>query len=213
MFKQLLFFLFFSISAYSDYLSNPTKAPVVGKFKNTYYYIIDESDEKYLNLPRTEKILDAQDNILAYVSLRFKRDLIMEGSGKLLDGRVVNFDKKINNESRFHITPFDFGRGVGNCPLIPYYTVAIDPKIVPLGSLLYIDELVGMKLPDGSIHNGFVWAHDIGSAIQNYRIDIFVGFDKKGEALLKHQITHLKPLTVRIIKNPEPSSCIYLFPY
>lgn len=47
-------------------------------------------------------------------------------------------------------------------PAIPYRTIAVDPKVIPLGSRVFI--------------NGFGWmlAHDIGGAIQGKIIDICV---------------------------------------
>ena len=50
-------------------------------------------------------------------------------------------------------------RGVGGrdslgCQLQPMRTVAVDPKIFPRHSVIYIKETVGLKMPDGSSHDG-----------------------------------------------------------
>jgi 3D (Asp-Asp-Asp) domain-containing protein len=58
----------------------------------------------------------------------------------------------------------------------PDRTVAVDPKVIPLGSILYIEfpeEYQNM--------NGLYVAEDTGSAIKGNRIDIFLGEDKPGE--------------------------------
>lgn len=48
------------------------------------------------------------------------------------------------------------------------------------GSLLFIPRLMGVKMPDGSIHDGYVCAVDVGGGIKNNRIDLFVGQDGGG---------------------------------
>lgn len=47
-------------------------------------------------------------------------------------------------------------------------TVAVDPKVIPLGTTLYI---CGFKNED---HNGYYLAQDTGSAIKNYDVDLYV---------------------------------------
>lgn len=71
-------------------------------------------------------------------------------------------------------------RGVGRrdslgCRLAPMRTVAVDPKVIPRHSVLFIKETVGLKLPDGSIHDGYWYASDVGGAIKGARIDLFTG--------------------------------------
>jgi 3D (Asp-Asp-Asp) domain-containing protein len=71
-------------------------------------------------------------------------------------------------------------RGIGQrdslgCRLQPMRTVAVDPKVFPRHSLLFIKETVGLKLPDGSTHDGYWYASDVGGAIKGARIDLFTG--------------------------------------
>lgn len=61
------------------------------------------------------------------------------------------------------------------CPVAPMRTLAVDPSIVPRHSIVYIKETAGMVLPDGSVHDGFWYASDIGGAIKGERIDLFTG--------------------------------------
>jgi 3D (Asp-Asp-Asp) domain-containing protein len=42
-------------------------------------------------------------------------------------------------------------------------------------SVLFIKETVGMKMPDGTAHDGFWYASDVGGAIKGARIDLFTG--------------------------------------
>lgn len=49
----------------------------------------------------------------------------------------------------------------------PDYTIAVDPKLIPLGSWLYIDQL------------GWRYAHDTGGAIKQNKIDVFYNSHKE----------------------------------
>ena len=72
------------------------------------------------------------------------------------------------------------GHGVGHkdslgCSLAAMRTVAVDPKVFPRHSILFIKETVGLKMPDGSTHDGYWYASDVGGAIKGARIDLFTG--------------------------------------
>ena len=72
-------------------------------------------------------------------------------------------------------------KGVGaldalGCKVVAMRTVAVDKNIIPKGSILYIKETVGLKMPDGSRHDGYWYASDTGGAIKGKRIDLFTGF-------------------------------------
>ena len=59
-------------------------------------------------------------------------------------------------------------------------TVAVDPKVIPLGSVLYIE------FPDEySSRNGLYVAEDTGKAIKGNKIDIFFGEDNPGEEIIE----------------------------
>jgi len=182
-----------------------------GKFRNTYYYMIYEEDYP-ANETRDQAVLDRDGTVLAKVSVRFRKDLLMEGSGKLRDGRVLNYHGKIDGVARFHETKHPYGRGAGNCALAPFKTIAVDPNQVPLGSQVYIDETRGMVLPDGTVHNGIWYAQDTGGAILHDRIDIYIGRKKDEMTLVRAGITHMEGLTLRIVSRPDASSCAHQSP-
>src|SRR5690348_7835720 len=65
-------------------------------------------------------------------------------------------------------------KGVGaldslGCKVVAMRTVAVDRKLIAPRSVLFIKETVGMKMPDGSTHDGYWYASDVGSAIKGKR--------------------------------------------
>ena len=54
--------------------------------------------------------------------------------------------------------------------------MAVDKNLIPKGSILYIKETVGLRMPDGRPHDGYWYASDTGGAIKGQRIDLFTGF-------------------------------------
>lgn len=110
---------------------------------------------------------------------RFAWSLRMEGSGVMMDGRIVNYNGPCNfgyGTCFQQVDPvqFPFGRGAGARTLLPFKSVAVDPRVIPLGEPLYLPELDGIRLPDGSIHDGCVRADDVGGAIKKRHLDFFV---------------------------------------
>ena len=110
---------------------------------------------------------------------RYACSLKLEGSGLMRDDRVVNYTGscKFGYGTCFEqldVGDFPFGRGAGLRPLIPFKSVAVDPRVVQLGEPLYVPEFDGMVLPDGSIHDGCVRADDTGGGIKGRKLDFFV---------------------------------------
>ena len=110
---------------------------------------------------------------------RYACSLKLEGSGLMRDGRVVNYTGSCQFGygtcfEQLDIGDFPFGRGAGVRPLIPFKSVAVDPRVIRLGEPLYIPEFDGIPLPDGSIHDGCVRADDTGGGIKGRKMDFFV---------------------------------------
>lgn len=62
-------------------------------------------------------------------------------------------------------------------------TVAVDPKVIPLGSILYIE------FPDKySFRNGTYTAEDVGSGVKGNHIDVFFGEDEDGEHVIENLV-------------------------
>jgi 3D (Asp-Asp-Asp) domain-containing protein len=186
-------------------------APVV-QLRDTYYYVVPERE--YASLPKDATLLDLAGGVIAQVSRAFKEAADIEGSARLIDGRIVNYAGMVvargRREVRWRFVDAPYGLGVGDCELEPFRSAAIDSKVVPVGSLIKIEETVGMALPDGKIHDGYWRAEDIGGAIHGARIDLFVGDgDEGGDVLRAHHIKHMQPLHVEIVSPPAADSCVY----
>ena len=156
-------------------MAGPVK---VGRAMLTYYWVIDEHAAPYRGAP--DAILcDAHGHVIERTSRRFRKALVLEGSGCLRDGRTVTYDHKVRGEHRFRVTKTKAGVAFNGCALEPFRTVAVDPRVIPLGSKIYIPQLKGSRLPDGTIHDGIFIAADRGH-FRGHRIDIFVGEGARG---------------------------------
>lgn len=118
---------------------------------------------------------------IADVSREFSQQLALQGSGKLRDGRVVNIwgRCKCEHSPCFRATANQWGNAGTGRPLQPFRTVAVDPKIVKLGTLLYVPLLEGRTMPGrapwgGYVHDGCVVADDTGG-FGGQKLDLFVG--------------------------------------
>src|SRR5205809_1098177 len=84
-------------------------------------------------------------------------------------------------EWRLRATLYHIGaRGVGSmdalgCRVVAMCTVAVDRRLVPSRTRLFIPATVGLTMPDGRRHDGYWYASDTGGAIRGARIDLFTG--------------------------------------
>ena len=71
------------------------------------------------------------------------------------------------------------GGATGNdslgCRPIAMRTVAVDPRVIPRRTKLFIRETVGMPLANGEVHDGYWYASDTGGAIKGQKIDLYTG--------------------------------------
>ena len=71
------------------------------------------------------------------------------------------------------------GGATGNdslgCRPIPMRTVAVDPRVIPRRTRLFIRETVGLRLADGTVHDGYWYASDTGGAIKGAKVDLYTG--------------------------------------
>ena len=93
----------------------------------------------------------------------------MEAAAQLRDGRMISYLKMANRAK-----VVDRFLGCGGHTLTAMKSIAVDPRIIPLGSVVYIPQAEGVTV-DGQVLNGVFYAHDVGSAIKGKHIDVFVG--------------------------------------
>lgn len=184
--------------------SEDTGPRQLGRFTITFYYVIGE-DEVAARPPlvaanenrgsngKVELAAITPDLVTLYaggsrcepiadVSKEFASQLAVQGTGKLRDGRVVNIWGACNckHSPCFKVTHAPWGTAGTGKPLQPFRTVAVDPRVVKLGSLLYVPLLEGRTMPGrppwgGYVHDGCVVADDTGGHIAGNRLDLFVG--------------------------------------
>jgi 3D (Asp-Asp-Asp) domain-containing protein len=184
----------------------PAVTKKVGRALMTFYWIIDETSSKYRG-KRSYVLRDVHGKVIAETTRRFKIDLVMEGAGWLRDGRTVMFEKRVDGESRFRITSAKYGLGSKGCALIPYRTVAVDPHFIKIGSTIYIPQLKGAQLPDGTTHDGIFVTTDHGH-FHGSHVDVFIGagarsarpFVRKGYGSRSH-------VTVYLTDEKSPYAC------
>lgn len=127
---------------------------------------------------------------IADVSKEFANQLRVQGTGRLRDGRVLTVWGPCDcpRSPCFQVTEEQWGRSGTSRALQPFRTVAVDPKVVKLGSLLFVPALEGKTMPGrspwgGFVHDGCVVADDTGGGIKNSQLDLFVGKRKWYEGL------------------------------
>jgi 3D (Asp-Asp-Asp) domain-containing protein len=133
--------------------------------------------------PEMVPVYDKRCRELATVTRRFLAQMRMQGTGKLRDGRTLN----IWGECECPRTPcyrevegVRWGYAGNGRALSPFRTVAVDPRKIKLGSLLYVAELDGRTMPGrapwgGFVHDGCVVADDTGGGVKGHQLDLFVG--------------------------------------
>lgn len=96
-----------------------------------------------------------------------------------------NCDKYSNNNGAsvwgktLWIKSTGFSGSLRRYKLIPFRSIAVDKRVIPFGTVLYIPKAKGetIALADGTtvIHDGYFFAADSGGMINGNHIDIFTG--------------------------------------
>src|SRR5713226_8668501 len=142
----------------------PTGFTALGEFAPYAWALLDEGATSGRPEERGVTLLTRDGREIARVTAAFRRQLDVEGAARLRDGRIVHLAETIHGQVRYRAVenaPFGVGAGYR---LMPYRTVAVNPRRVPLGTVLFVPRLVGLPLPNGEVHDGFCFAHEIGRA-------------------------------------------------
>lgn len=82
--------------------------------------------------------------------------------------------------SRFKRARAIHGSGAGGRSMVPYRSIAVDPDLIPLGSVLFIPAARGAVVTtengETHIHDGYFYAADTGGAIDGNHVDVFIGY-------------------------------------
>jgi 3D (Asp-Asp-Asp) domain-containing protein len=153
-------------------------------FRNTYYDFPREDPKS----AKDATVFDASCAPIAKVAREFHDKVCVQGSGRLADGATISFAKrdcacadacprtgqKICFE-RLDPAAFPSGRGALGKPITPLRSIAVDPNVIPLGSVVLIPEYVGLTRPDGKPHDGCFVAEDRGVKVIGRQVDVFTG--------------------------------------
>jgi 3D (Asp-Asp-Asp) domain-containing protein len=167
----------------------PGPGAALGRFAFTYYWVAEETAEDARRRAAETWLYDSRCLPVAGVSLAFMKQLAMEGTGLLTDGRLLNFEARcscsFSGIACFREVKDDreWGIGVDERRLTPFRSVAVDNDLIATGTRLYVPDLDGIAMPGappwgGFVHDGCLLADDRGSAINGQKMDFFVG--KKG---------------------------------
>ena len=138
----------------------------LGKFKVTYYWAVDETEYPASS---AQPIYLADGGLLGRFSSAFVKAFRTESAARLKDGRCISYLKR-----RGRAQVVDKFLGYGGHKLVELKSIAVDPRLIPLGSTVYIPQAENVVV-DGKPQSGVFYAHDIGSAVRGKHIDVFVG--------------------------------------
>jgi 3D (Asp-Asp-Asp) domain-containing protein len=152
---------------------------LLGPFELTYYWVTSEAE--FAGAQDTD-LFDTDCNVAATVRANFADSISIEGTGRTLDGRLLNVDGACACAFSpcFYEPGPDFPWGVGaqDNSLIPFRSVAVDPDVIELGTPLWVAVLDGVTMPGDPdygdfVHDGCVFADDVGGGIVGAHIDFF----------------------------------------
>ena len=157
----------------------------------TIYYVADYSAETQCADTAELNLRKSKNNIVKIsVCRKALKGCTMQGSCYIkLDGEktMINYHKKVNGAAQFMLVDravCKHGLGDSSDPkqsfktmcLDPFYSVAADTAIHPLGTVIYIPAARGTVVPDGSTHDGYFVVRDSGGNIDGRgRFDFFTG--------------------------------------
>ena len=154
----------------------------------TVYYI-PVYDQTTLACADQKSMRDTQGITIATVCKNVFDSCVMQGTCQIRQGSestLVNVSSVVQSERRFsilknNVCTFGTGsaKGQNSKPICldPYYSVAADLSLYAVGSVIYVPSVVGLAMPDGTIHDGYFIVRDSGGAIKGYgSFDFFTGF-------------------------------------
>lgn len=160
--------------------SLPSAGQSLGSFQLTYYWVTLEDD---FTGAKDTNLYDKTCALLATVPAKFAASLKLEGTGRLSDGRLLNYDGACSCPTSPCYLVADaahpWGYGVQGRALVPFRSFAVDSSEIAYGTHLYVPELDGVLMPGEApwgafVHDGCMSADDTGGAIIGKHVDWFV---------------------------------------
>jgi 3D (Asp-Asp-Asp) domain-containing protein len=167
------------------------EAKYLGKFKVTFYWVVEERDYP---AGRAEALYDTKGNLVGRFSGRFVQDFKREAAARLRDGRCISYLKKADR-----VVVGDHFLGYAGYHLTELRSIAVDPRVIPIGARVYIPE-VERVVVNGRPQTGIFYAHDIGSAIQGKHIDVFVGARENAAAFSSAGVRSLSSVDLYVLE-------------
>lgn len=164
----------------------PLQGRVLGTFKNTYYDFPNEADFQGPTVP----LKNASCETIKNVPRPFYESVCVQGSGRLTSGVTVSFARRdctcaetcprTGQQICFdalEMTSFPWGRGATGQAITPLLTVAVDTKVIPIQTSIYIPEFDGLPRDTDyrATHDGCFIAQDRGVQVKGAHVDVFMG--------------------------------------
>lgn len=150
-----------------------------GQFRVTYYWIAFEREHKGT---KDVPLINCEGEILAPVSDAFAKEISLEGTGVLEDGRVLNLQSEhpsaVYGWCFFEVDRAEAPWGWGShVPLHPFRSIA-ENGYLPAGQTVFLPDFIGIPIPaaDGGIdfHDGCFVVEDTGYTLDERHVDVFV---------------------------------------
>jgi 3D (Asp-Asp-Asp) domain-containing protein len=197
---------------------DPGRGTLLGDVWITYYFKAVEED--YPGVANTT-LYDDMCRPIADVSAAFSDVICIEGSGRLSDGRVLNYASTcscgrpcptggIICYQDLDATRFPWGLGNRGNALEPLRWWATDRSFIASGTILYSPDWDGVAIPDVDgigdyVHDGCFRADDVGGAIDGNHVDVFAGTRSMWLAL-----ESIHPTRTNITVYENPPRCAHL---
>jgi len=160
--------------------AEPPPGVPLGVFDLVFYWMAMEADHP----GPPEVALEASGGqVLAVVSQAFADVLSLEGTGRLVDGRILNLHKPCAGAPTgwcyMEVDQEEAPYGLGSeGPLMPFRSIALDESLGLLGEILYAPAFHGLTLPTDAfgtaLHDGCLEVTDMGWSLTTETLDLYV---------------------------------------
>jgi len=172
--KKLWATQYYILSAKS--ITAGTGVTISGSAKDPFQFTIDTCAFCEAAIEGTLSVQDSNNNVVTLNYGGLSTNPYVDCS-KCIKNNALNIDKL--NRTIWIRAKGKYGDGVKGYKLVPFKSIAVDPSVIPIGSVIYIPSLAGKIIPvsdsDTMIHDGYLYSVDIGGAIKGHHIDIFTG--------------------------------------